>query len=375
MNQIGLQGLEKKRQNSFDLVRLAAALCVLIAHQFSLAEQYLPHYHLSSLGTVGPKLADVGLYIFFALSGFLIFKSLEADGRVHRFLTARFLRIYPAAIVNTMVCILLGAIISTDVGYWRATETWQYLFHNSAILWTPTQFQLPGVLSNARYPSVNVPIWTLKYELSAYLALLAVNRIAQRGIAERLILIGAAAFFTAGVCYLRTYPPEGGDGLETLSSFNTVHLFRFFMLFFVGACYAAHELSGRQKTIGLLSVSLALIFAPTLAIGRTLALIVIAIAAIEVGRSSLLFSTRYARLGDLSYGTYLYAFPIQHYTIVNWLTDRNFYELLAADILLILICALLSWKIVEQPSLRQKIPRRNQEMDRLIEKGALIVRP
>ena len=55
------------RRNSFDLVRLLAALAVMLAHQLNIAGYVLPGYGQFAVGPSAPKLADAGLYVFFAL--------------------------------------------------------------------------------------------------------------------------------------------------------------------------------------------------------------------------------------------------------------------------------------------------------------------
>ena len=61
---------------------------------------------------------------------------------------------------------------------------------------------------------------------------------------------------------------------------------------------------------------------------------------------------RVMRFGDLSYGTYLYAFPIQQ-LLVQYLHLRNSpVRLFAAATPLVLAAAAASWFFVERPALR-----------------------
>ena len=350
------------RLNSFDAVRMFAAFSVLIGHQFDLASYYLPGYVQPAMGPLGLKLSDAGLYVFFALSGYLVFQSLEADPRPGRFILARVLRIYPGAMVNTVLCLMFGAFdtVLTQGVFWHDPQTANYLAHNLLILTVPTQFQLPGVLADARWPAVNVPIWTLKYELLSYLVLLALVWLTpRRRRSIRGTVIAAALLAGAGFLYTRFYPPPDAPGLQSLGTFYVVHLVRFFVVFFAGSVMAACEPLTHGGRLALLLVpGVLIVFGPSPEVGRLGILLLLALLAIAVGKSPYLYSRTYRRIGDLSYGTYLYAFPIQLLTLTRWLNGWNFMLVTAADIVLILGCAFLSWHLVERPALRFKRGRR-----------------
>lgn len=354
--------VEDKRRNSFDAVRMAAALGVVIGHQFDLAGYYIAGSAQPRMGPLGLKLSDAGLYVFFALSGYLVFQSLQADPRPGRFLAARVLRIYPGAMVNTLLCLLFGAIDTTlsAADFWHDPQTWSFLSHNLLILTVPTQFQLPGVLADARYPAVNVPIWTLKYEILSYLMLLAIYKAAGLlGLRLRPVLIGVAVLMTAAFLYTRLVPQPDVGGTGSLGPFFLAHSARFYMVFFAGSLYAAGEpLTDRTRLAALLVPGLLIVFGPSAEFGRAGILLLLALIAIEVGKSSLLHADAVRRIGDLSYGTYLYAFPIQLLTLTRWLGTLGFWGVTIIDIGLILACAFVSWHVVEHPALRLKRARR-----------------
>ena len=57
----------------------------------------------------------------------------------------------------------------------------------------------------------------------------------------------------------------------------------------------------------------------------------------------------YNLLGDYSYGTYIYAFPIQQ-LVAHWGVRDPFVNI-AIALPITLICAVLSWKFIEKPAL------------------------
>ena len=112
------------RGNNFDGLRLVGALLVLIGHGFVLTE----------LGRA-PRLAGVpihtlGLYIFFAVSGYLIYGSWTRIQAPLPYLRNRILRIFPALWVVVLLTLFLIGPLLTASGihaYFTSSETWVYL--------------------------------------------------------------------------------------------------------------------------------------------------------------------------------------------------------------------------------------------------------
>ena len=61
----------------------------------------------------------------------------------------------------------------------------------------------------------------------------------------------------------------------------------------------------------------------------------------------------FKRVGDLSYGTYIYAFPIQQMMIAS-IPDIAPRTLMALTIVIALPIAFMSWRIIEKPALSLK---------------------
>ena len=97
-------------RNSFGIIRLAMALCVLDSHCFFLAagsSQQEP------LAWTGYTLGDYGVQVFFILSGILVTQSLAKSGDVLDFAIAQALRIFPGLIVCAFAtALILGPIVS-----------------------------------------------------------------------------------------------------------------------------------------------------------------------------------------------------------------------------------------------------------------------
>jgi peptidoglycan/LPS O-acetylase OafA/YrhL len=63
---------------------------------------------------------------------------------------------------------------------------------------------------------------------------------------------------------------------------------------------------------------------------------------------------RFDRKGDFSYGTYIYAFPVQQGMALLGLQEKGFALYFISSLLLTSVCAFLSYRLIEAPCLRWK---------------------
>ncbi len=91
------------RRNNFDALRLVAAVSVVFSHSFLIAEGTQDHEPLIWLTGNQSILGLVGVFVFFAISGFLVTQSFEETGDAWRFLAKRALRIFPGLFVATLL--------------------------------------------------------------------------------------------------------------------------------------------------------------------------------------------------------------------------------------------------------------------------------
>ena len=337
------------RRNSFDVVRVVAALAVAFGHQMDFAGLPEP-----ALGSSGVSLSNTGLFAFFALSGYLVWRSLERDPRLRRFAMARLWRIYPGAMINTVACVMLGGAVTALAphDYWTASETWSYLAHGLAIVVPPTRFTLPGVFGNARWPNVDTPIWTLKYEIVCYAVVYLLHRCIAAGLGAGPALATATCLLTAGTAWHLAHVPLP-DIVDFYSGYNAFNLLRFGAVFCFGSLLAAAE--GPEGEVWGLAARAAAVALATLAtdpaLNRIGHILLVALLAVEIGRSPLLFSARYRRFGDLSYGIYLYAYPVQSLAMSHSYDGSNFGWVTLGTAVVTVLLAYLSWRLVERPCL------------------------
>lgn len=323
------------KTGGFDYLRLILAVAVLYWHCWAVIQQgQAPDY--------GTKLVmRAVLPLFFALSGFLVASSLERIDKLPTFLLMRFLRIFPALIVETTLsAVILGLFFtSLPIGdYVKSPMFWSYMKN----LYGDIHYFLPGVFVDHPDTKINASLWTVPFELECYigLSLLFITRIFRSAPAM------LVAFATLSVYWWFRDPPinfsvnllvSGRLLLLCFLAGNLVFKFRDYLPAGAPAAFAGFAL-----TI-LLLVD-----------GRTLYLIPLVVAY----TSAALGCTEPARVpvifgGDYSYGIYLYAYPIQQ-AVYQFTKTRSIPLLFILALTATSLFAAFSWHWVEKPTLRLK---------------------
>ena len=327
------------RDNNFNLIRMVAASAVLVSHAWPLV--YGPGAIEPLEAQTGHSLGSFAVYVFFALSGFFISASFARSGSVPAFLAARCLRLFPGLAVSLiLVALVMGPLVTSLVvkDYLTARETWTFLFRNMT-LWH-AQYTLPGVFEANPYPAVEGSIWTLIQEVLCYgLVFLAgiLGLLRHRGYMSAALIAYGLLWLSPVVFPLPIHP-------------KLVQLHDLSLPFVLGMSFWLW-----RDRIPLSPVGVAVLAAAAYASKGTpadfpalmLALIYTTFWLGYVPRGRV---RHYNRLGDYSYGIYVYAFPLQG--LVVWLFGPMTPAAhIAIAFPLTLIFAGLSWHRVEAPAL------------------------
>ena len=339
-----------RRSNNFDAIRLVAAILVLFSHSYPLTGTGPdPIGWLSGGAGDGGSLA-VGA--FFVISGFLVTGSVlrrSADAYVR----ARFLRIVPALTVVVVAQTFLLGLAAT-------TLPWQdYLRHPQTLgAWrSATVFDLrvtlPGVFEANPYPgAVNGSLWTLPVECGFYLAL---PLAAGLGLLRRSVVLGVAGAAFASLLLVApwcglSWAVHGPFVLGSMPLYPSLHCLVFFL---VGAAMFVHR-DRIPVSDGLAAACVVALYAS----GRTVsgdAVLHLALPYLVLWLALARPCTGWLRrVGDLSYGTYLYAFPVQQGLVAWHHGGLGALHLTLLALPIVLLCAALSWHLVERPALGRK---------------------
>jgi peptidoglycan/LPS O-acetylase OafA/YrhL len=331
------------RHNNFDALRLLAAASVIFSHSFLIAQGDQEHEPLILLTGRQSILGLAGVFVFFAISGFLVTQSCETTRNPLHFLFKRALRIFPGLLIATSLsALVLGAVVSnlSLAAYLGRPEPWRYVLGNTLL--DQTVHELPGVMF-VRNPvglEVNGSLWTLRYEFMMYLMVMALGmlRLLRLPVALALLALGIAClsfdqlemfgtwgwllgFFAAGMVLYKLRHTRIFDFRLALAALIglvlSVPLRQFIQLFPVFGCYLALWLALHPRL-------------PVL---------------------------RAARFGDLSYGLYIYGWPVEQ--AVMWLSGGRapWWQVFLVALPGAAVLAFLSWHLIERPTLALK-PRR-----------------
>ena len=303
-------------------------------------------------GFLQPALfALVGM--FFALSGFLIAGSALRTGKVGPFLANRCLRIVPALTVEVTLCALvLGPIFTTlPLGQYLSDPMLARYFGNIV---GHVAFELPGVFQTNPWPSlVNANLWTLPPEFWCYLIMLGLMVSGVLAAPVRFTL--AVAALSAIALGLGLYDPTHYTVRHDNTHFTTWYIV---LMFFFGA---AMFLNAKRVILSfpLFLACGALYY--VLMLGDVLGVVsgmLLTYCMVYLGMQSFAWFDRLVKK-DLSYGIYLYGFPITQATVallLPSLTDvpRGLCFAVIFPLVLVLTAsfASISWDYIEKPALK-----------------------
>lgn len=330
------------RSNNLDALRLIGALAVIFGHAYHIVGRPFENPVVA-----GYPVQTLGVVIFFAISGYLITASWSRTKNPVSYFAARSLRIFPALALVVLVCMfVIGPLVTVlPTGqYFDAPNFWSYLGN---IILRP-QYELPGVWGDHPYPNaVNGSLWTLPAEFFCYLLVPLVFLFPK---VARIPVIGL--LLAASVWYSMTPPLESAVVWHSRISDNAL-MWVFFAAGAILRLLAERGMKFRTDVaVGLLAVYL--VIAGTLPQHTTkIAWIFLPYIVLTIGLASTPYVRRASRYGDLSYGLYLWAFPVQQLVIDLWGVQRMSVNLVVVTAITALL-ALVSWHAVEHPSLKLK---------------------
>jgi peptidoglycan/LPS O-acetylase OafA/YrhL len=339
------------RTNNFGFLRLLFATLVIVSHSPEVVDGNRSREILTRLfGTM--SFGEVAVDGFFLISGYLITQSFVRSESPVAYLVRRVLRIVPGYGVSFLLCVVLVTPFVRNSGVLSFQDLKQLL----PDLLTLSPPGVEGVFTGLPYPMLNGAMWTIAYEFRCYLATAILGLLGLYSPRHRMLLLMAVAVLLA---------------LNATGAIHGVHIrhelllgvpenaTRFAAVFGVGAIYYLF-----RDRIPLTDAGAAI--AAPLLVGLMFDKQLAETAYAVLGgylilwfafKVRVLWVSRLAPDADISYGLYLYGWPIQ--TLIIW-NDRtiNPWVLCCLSLLVASLMGYVSWSLVEKPCLRLARGRR-----------------
>ena len=328
------------RRNNFDLIRLMLAAVVAVAHGIIMRTGSQPQFGISTLG-------DYALDGFFILSGFLVTRSWLTLNNFWRYAWHRALRIMPAFWVCLLVLALVVAPIAMLLEGRPLTELFtapdsvqRFLLVNAGLMMF--QYEIASIFSGNPNPlTVDGSLWTLILEAGCYCVLACIGLL---GLLKRHKIV--VPLFAVVLWVLATLYDVGiyvGIGDNTL---------RMLLVFMIGASFYlfAHKIPMNVW----LAVGAAVVFVASAALLDNYRMVgAVPLAYLLLWLAAGLPKTVRLKV-DVSYGLYIYHWPVQQLMMLTLLAQLPTALFVAASFLLVVPVALASWFGIERRALRRK---------------------
>jgi peptidoglycan/LPS O-acetylase OafA/YrhL len=329
-----------EHRNNFDLLRFLLAATVVLFHLAVLSK--MPA--LASLLAVAN--GTYGVLGFFAISGYVVTLSWYRCAGWREYVERRARRILPGYLAVVLFWWFAGSMISTLSApeYWQNAGTWRYLAANVSFL----QFfapSLPGVFAgDPRLPAVNGSLWSIRSELLCYLLLPFAVRRQWPGI---IALVSGAAGTALAL---------NGGGDPHIDQLR-IGLANPLTCFFLGTWLTQRKSVVAFKALGLVALAgfgllLYQAWNPLPAqlgsIWQGLVMPAAVSAAVLGAGLSGSYVGKWGVLGNLSYGMYLWHFPIIQFALSTGWFQASPAAWAGFCIALTAAAASLSWYCVER---------------------------
>jgi peptidoglycan/LPS O-acetylase OafA/YrhL len=336
------------RDNNFNLIRMVAAASVLVSHAFPLALGEGAAEPLE--GTLGMSLGTLAVLTFFAVSGYFISQSYHAKGHFIDFAVARVLRIYPALLFAILLAVLVIGPIFTSLDaptYFSSPRTLSYIPRNLSL--AALQYDLPGVFDHNPYPkAINGSLWTLYYEVACYGMVVGVAIVGLTANARRFaaFLVVYALWYVSVVAFDLHH-----QILQHPSMLRNAH--QLTLPFVLGMAFFQFRRYVPLRPSLLCLVLAAAVFSYGAPWFNFVFVTAWSYAVFYLGFLRYGPALVYNRLGDYSYGMYIYAFPIEQIVAAVYKGSAPS-ALIAVSFPATLLLAVCSWHFLEGYMLAKK---------------------
>ena len=335
--------VDNNKNNNFVFLRLLLATLVILAHSAEILDQNRSREILTNIfGTI--TFGELAIDGFFLISGYLILKSYLSSSTIKSYFLKRILRIYPGFIVASLFCIFVLLPLSGEI---------KLIIDMPLKEWFSTIFRMITLdapqVANTQYAALNGAMWSIWLEFVCYLCIPIVyitkfNKPKTYAILAVMLLL---IFLFTQVSGKNIWLPYVRLDLH--------HTSRLMFAFLIGGLFYLR----RDKVIWnkKLTIICALLLLISLNFSYSAEVGLMTFGAYLLFNFALNYKNKFlSSIGakvDISYGVYLYAWPVQIY-VIKYFPQVNLYVLMLVTLIAASILGYLSWTFVEKPFIQLK---------------------
>lgn len=332
-----------KGDNCFDFLRYFFAVFLIVAHYFTLA----------NIETSFQTWGMMRVKAFFIISGFLVFYSFINKPDIGLYIDKRVRRILPPYILVVFSCFILGAFITnlSIVNYFTSVDTYKYLLANFSFM-NFIEPSLPGVFDTSimNNSAVNGSLWTMKVEIMFYFSVPIVYYFMKR-YNKLYVILFIMIFAFAYESFFTFLFEKTGDNFYLIIKKQIGSQFKYFysgtliLLYFDRFIKCVKYLFPISILIYMYKDSFFVFYL----------LEPLSFATIIIGCAySLRFLNFFRKYDNISYGMYLFHYPIIQCFVFYGYTEQYPVMSFIAVFCLTIFISIISWKFIEKPIIKKK---------------------
>lgn len=345
--EITLEEKYDRKNNVFDYIRILLAIFVIVAHSYPIFFGIGSSDIITSKLLKTESLGGIAVIGFFVLSGFMITQSILHCRNMKEFILKRIIRLFPALIVMLLLTIfVLGPMVYDGnlSDYFKNGSVWKYLGQNIN-LFGNTAYAIDGVFTNNPYPAaINGSLWTLKHEFILYIVLMILSMCTVLKNRKTMLVLTAVSIIT----YVLSIPLSPiFNHMSYIGVIMEINEFvKLAMYFFIGSSiYLYRDKIKMSFPYFILAVIILLVGvslnATKYVLIMTMPYIIMYLGTFKIKKDIL------KKVGDFSYGMYIYAFPIQQLLVFFFKDNLTIWTYMLSAIVVTSVLAIISTVLID----------------------------
>jgi len=333
------------KNNNLNFLRLLLAYIVVIFHSMNLSGYKYPLAKLFN--------GHIAVRCFFIISGFLIIRSFWSSYSLKEYIVKRCKRLLPAYFLVIIICTLFLSLLSnlSIIEYFKQKQLIKYLISNIFFM-NFLQPSLPGVFIENKNHAINGSLWTIKLEIGFYLIVPIIANILYKLKTKKRINTFLALLYIFGYIYkflcLYISKKYSNHFMKELAHQLPGYIQYFSVGIFCAINYNLFHRYGKYLAIpGMIFLIVYYTIGNDYFLPIGLMFIII-----FIGFNFSILNA-IGKIGDYSYGVYIFHFPIIQILVSLGYFNINKYVALLVTLGTVFSISYLSWHFIEKKILKR----------------------